>query len=306
VRGVYTSFVNVRHHELDAFGRVHPGVYLRYLAHAAVEASTAAGFDAAWYAAAGAVWLVRRSTFTVLRPATAGEELEIRTWVEDFRRVRSHRRYEVRGADGALRLVARTDWVYVDLASGRPRRVPADMEEAFGGTSVTQERDGWHAPPPPARPARATHQVRVYELDSLGHVNNAVYLDLVAQAALDASEDAGWPLARLVSDGTVPVLAGGDLEYREPARYGDRLDTTTWFAPLADALGVHQHVARAGDGRPVVRASTRWRWVHPLSAAAADAPEGLLAALESLLAARELPRAPALRRRAPSPGPLPS
>src|SRR5438105_2789688 len=106
VSGVYTARVNVRHHELDAFGRVHPGVYLRYLAHTAVEASTAAGFDAAWYEAAGAVWLVRRSTFTVLRPATAGEELEIRTWVEDFRRVRSHRRYEVRGLDGTLRLAA--------------------------------------------------------------------------------------------------------------------------------------------------------------------------------------------------------
>ena len=137
MRGVYTSFVNVRHHELDAFGRVHPGVYLRYLAHAAVEASTAAGFDAAWYAAAGAVWLVRRSTFTVLRPATAGEELEIRTWVEDFRRVRSHRRYEVRGADGALRLVARTDWVYVDLASGRPRRVPAEPKKSPSRSTVS-------------------------------------------------------------------------------------------------------------------------------------------------------------------------
>ena len=116
-------------------------------------------------------------------------------------------------------------------------------------------------------------------------MNNAVYLDLVAQAALDAIEHAGWPLARLVADGTVPVLAGGDLEYREPARYGDWLETITWFAPPADGLDVHQRVARSGDGRAVVRASTRWRWVHPLSGAAADPPEGLLAALESLLAA---------------------
>ena len=283
--GVYTARVNVRHHELDAFGRVHPGVYLRYLAHTAVEASTAAGFDAAWYEAAGAVWLVRRSTFTVLRPATAGEELEIRTWVEDFRRVRSHRRYEVRGLDGTLRLAARTDWVYVDRASGRPRRVPGEMEEAFGGMSAPQERDGWHASPPPAQPARATHQVRVYELDALGHVNNAVYLDLVVQAALDAIEHAGWPLARLVAEETVPVLADGDLEYRDPARYGDRLETITWFAPPGDGLEVHQRIVRNDDGRAVVRASTRWRWVHPLSGAAADVPEGLLAALESLLAA---------------------
>ena len=284
--GVYTARVAVRHHELDPFGRVHPAVYLRYLAHAAFEASAAAGFDAAWYAAAGAVWLVRRSTFTVLCPTTAGEELEIRTWVEDFRRVRSHRRYELRGADGRLRLSALTDWVYVDRASGRPRRVPREMEDAFRlGASGPQERDGWYAPPPPPRPARATHQVRVYEIDSLGHVNNAVYLDVVAQAAFEAIEQAGWPLARLVSDGTVPLLTGGDLEYREAARYGDRLETTTWFGSLGDTMNVHQHVARAGDGRPVLRASSRWRWVHPLSGEVTAAPDGLVAALDGSLAA---------------------
>src|SRR5207244_6175829 len=104
------------------------------------------------------------------------------------------------------RLSALTDWVYVDRASGRPRRVPREMEDAFRlGASGPQERDGWHAPPPPPRPARATHQVRVYEIDSLGHVNNAVYLDVVAQAAFEAIEQAGWPLARLVSDGPVPL-----------------------------------------------------------------------------------------------------
>jgi hypothetical protein len=52
VSSVYTARVTVRHDELDRFGRLQPGVYLRYLAHAAVEASAAAGFDAAWYAGA--------------------------------------------------------------------------------------------------------------------------------------------------------------------------------------------------------------------------------------------------------------
>src|SRR5881397_2932663 len=123
---VYTAHVTVRHDELDRFGRLHPAVYLRYLAHAAVEASTAAGYDAAWYARAGTMWLVRRSTLDVRRPVRAGERLLVSTWVEDFRRVRSHRRYELVGTDG-LCVDARTDWVYVDAESLRPRRVPAEL-----------------------------------------------------------------------------------------------------------------------------------------------------------------------------------
>ena len=88
---LYTALATVRHHELDCFGRVHPSTYLRVLAQTAVEASTAAGYDADWYANAGCLWLVRRSTFELRSAARAEEPLEIRTWVEDFRRVRSHR-----------------------------------------------------------------------------------------------------------------------------------------------------------------------------------------------------------------------
>lgn len=281
---VYTARIRVRHHELDRFGRVHPAVYLRYLAHTAVDASAAAGFDAPWYAAAGALWLVRRSSFVVHRPAIADEALEIRTWVEDFRRVRSHRRYEVRDDAGALRLDARTDWVYVDAATGRPRRVPAEIETAFLADGLAaQSREPWHAPPPPAAPWRGAHRVRIYELDSLAHVNNAVYLDLAAQAVLDALADAGWPLERLIETGHVPVVAGADLEYLEAARYGDRLDLTTWFHSAAEALDAHQTIARAGEARPLVQATTRWRWTDLGGDASIPPPDGLLTDLRPWL-----------------------
>ena len=96
---VYTARVRVCHGDLDAFGRAHASAYLRHLAQVAIDASTAAGFDAAWYEAAGARWLIRRTTFAVARPARADASLSVRTWVEDFRRVRSRRRYEVSGGD---------------------------------------------------------------------------------------------------------------------------------------------------------------------------------------------------------------
>jgi acyl-CoA thioester hydrolase len=283
---LYTERVSVRHDELDRWGRVHPSVYLRYLAHAAVEASTAAGFDAGWYARAGSMWLVRRSTLEVVRPVTLGERLEIRTWVEDFRRVRSFRRYEMFGADGMLRARGLTDWVYVDAASSRPRRVPPEMAAAFGSASVAaREREEWAALPPPPAPAVARHRVRAHEIDSIGHVNNAVYLDLVGQAMLDALGDVGWPVERLIATGAVPVLARADLEYLDGALYGDHLAVRTWFGPRADALDAHHVVGREGEERPLVRAATAWRWVAAAADRPAPAPEGVGTALGPLLAA---------------------
>jgi len=286
VSRVYTADVTVRHDELDAFGRVHPAVYLRYLAHAAVEASADAGFDAAWYGGAGGMWLVRRSTFTVADPARAGDRLTIRTWVEDFRRVRSHRRYTIESGDGRRCLDALTDWVYVDATTGRPRRVPADLEAAFGTrTGNGPERAPWVGAPAPAAPARSSHRVRLSEVDPIGHVNNAVYLDIASQAVLDAFEAAGWPLERMVERGGAPLLAAADVEYLEGARYGDRLETATWFEAAADTLAAHQHIIRTGSDRPLVRAVTRWCWPDAAPGGHGTIPPGLLAAVGSLVAA---------------------
>jgi len=282
---LYTALATVRHHELDCFGRVHPSTYLRVLVQTAVEASTAAGYDADWYANAGCLWLVRRSTFELRRAARAEEPLEIRTWVEDFRRVRSHRCYEIR-VHGETRLTARTDWVYVDAASGRPRRVPAEIEAALGHAGVPgAEREAWQSPPPPPSPARSTHRVGVSDLDGLAHMNNAAYLDVLVQAVFDALEDVGWSLDACIGSGVVPVLAGADVEYLESARYRDQLDLATWFTPTADGLDAHQTILRDGGTRPLVRATTRWQWMRGPSDEQADAPPALLAALSPLLAA---------------------
>jgi acyl-CoA thioester hydrolase len=281
----YIARVRVRHDDLDAFGRAYPSAYLRHLAQVAIDASTDAGFDAAWYAAAGARWLVRRTTFSVTRPSRADDELRVRTWVEDFRRVRSRRRYEVHVGKTAA-LTAVTDWVFVDAVTGRPRRVPGEMEARFGmAVDAGAPRTPYRAPAPPAEPARSTYRVRWAELDSLGHMNNAAYLDLLVQGTLDVLGGLGWATGRLVQDGAAPYVASGDVEYLDEVRHGDRLETLTWFATAPYGLDVHQRAARIGDGRAVVQASTGWRWADARSDEPAEAPRQLVAALRPLLAA---------------------
>jgi len=282
---VYIVQVRLRHDELDAFGRAYPSAYLRHLAQVAIDASSDVGFDNRWYEAAGARWLVRRTTFTVSRPWRADSEMRVRTWAQDFRRVRSQRCYEATG-NGETAFSALTDWVFVNVATGRPRRVPAEMEARFGmAARAGRPRIPWRAPAPPPAPGRSTYRVRWAELDALGHMNNAAYLDLLVQGTLDVLDGLGWPVERLSAGGVAPYVAAGDVEYLDEVRHGDRLETLTWFAAAPDRLDVHQRSIRTADGRAVVQASTSWRWADARTDASAPPPPGLGAALRPLQAA---------------------
>jgi acyl-CoA thioester hydrolase len=106
--------------------------YLRYMQEAAFNASAAVGYDVKRYDELGQYWLVRETEIEYFKPLMYGDEFAIKTWVADFRRVRSRRRYEFR-APGSADLIARgmTDWVYLDKATQRPVNVPPEMIRAF-------------------------------------------------------------------------------------------------------------------------------------------------------------------------------
>jgi acyl-CoA thioester hydrolase len=60
-------------------------------------------------------WVIREHRIEYLLPAFEGEEIEIRTWVENIRKVRSPRKYEfVRKSDGKALVKGETDWVFME------------------------------------------------------------------------------------------------------------------------------------------------------------------------------------------------
>jgi acyl-CoA thioester hydrolase len=79
-----------------------------------------------------ATWVVREHHIEYLLPAFAGEEIEIKTWVENVRRVRSLRKYEfVRKSDSKILVKGETDWVFVHARTGRPREIPESVSKIF-------------------------------------------------------------------------------------------------------------------------------------------------------------------------------
>lgn len=119
---------------IDENGHVNNVAYVQWMQDIAVEHySSIGGIEAQGMEA---TWVVREHRIEYLLPAFAGEEIEIKTWVENVRRVRSLRKYEfVRKSDGRMLVKGETDWVFVDLKTGTPRAIPQEVSKVFSTAS---------------------------------------------------------------------------------------------------------------------------------------------------------------------------
>jgi acyl-CoA thioester hydrolase len=129
---IYLHEHTVLDEEIDGQGHVNNLVYLHWMQSAAVAHSTAQGWPPERYQQAEAGWVVRTHNIEYLVPAFAGEQIVVRTWVADFKKLTSLRKYRiVRPSDEAVLAVAETNWVFIGYARRMPRRIPVELSEAF-------------------------------------------------------------------------------------------------------------------------------------------------------------------------------
>jgi YbgC/YbaW family acyl-CoA thioester hydrolase len=96
-------------------------------------------------------------------------------------------------------------------------------------------------------------RVRSYELDGLGHVNHAVYLNYLEQARFDALASGGFPLQVMEAEGWAVHVVRIEVDYRSECRFEDQLLVTTRVLELRNSsmtLGQKIHCLR-GPARPV-------------------------------------------------------
>ncbi|MEH2161075.1 MAG: thioesterase family protein [Nostoc sp.] len=128
----FKTLLRVRHYEMDALGHVNNAVYQNYLEQAAIEHSEYLGLTLDVYREVGGVFIMRRVEIDYLRPAVAGDTLEITTWLKEMRGTRAFRCYEIRKKNqDDLLVTAEALWVWVDAQTMRPRPIPSIMLDKF-------------------------------------------------------------------------------------------------------------------------------------------------------------------------------
>lgn len=139
---VYRHEFTIPDSAVDGNGHVNNVAYVQWMQDVAIRHSDVTGGSSATEAA-GATWVVRSHQIDYLRPAFAGDRVAALTWVVDFRRVRSLRRYRFfRPSDNTLLAEGQTEWVFVDAQTGRPRTIPEEVARLFplGGIDAPADR----------------------------------------------------------------------------------------------------------------------------------------------------------------------
>jgi acyl-CoA thioester hydrolase len=125
----FTQSFTARDEHIDELGHVNNAVWVRWIQDIAV---------AHWQAVAppehrdAYIWVVTRHEIDYRGNIVAGDTVSAETWVgEAPRGARFDRLVRFTGADGRVKVEARSTWAILDRASGRLIRVPREVAAPF-------------------------------------------------------------------------------------------------------------------------------------------------------------------------------
>jgi len=177
-------------------GRARLDAIARWLQDAALADVVDSGLDG------GGVWVLRRLRLRVARFPRFGEPLEVATFCSGTGALVAERRSTVRGdgagaaggggagaaGAGAAAVEALALWVHLDPDGAHPRPLPDGFEAVYGATAAgrrVRARLRHPAAPPDGGPGRPW-RFRAADLDLAGHVNNAVYWQVLEEELVPA------------------------------------------------------------------------------------------------------------------------
>ncbi len=134
--------------DIDVLGHASNITFVRWIQDSALAHSAAVGLDVGAYKELGAVFVVVRHEIDYARPALVDDVLEARTWVTSVMAAKCLRATEIaRKADGQILAKGITTWGYIEIATGRPKRIAPSIRAAFSWPDAAPS-----TPPPPSSP----------------------------------------------------------------------------------------------------------------------------------------------------------
>ena len=97
-------------------------------------------------------------------------------------------------------------------------------------------------------------EVRDYELDAEGIVNNANYLHYLEHTRHGFCVENGISFAQMQEKGVIPVLNRVEIDYKTPLRSGDRFVSKLWVERKGVRFVFHQDLFKTDTGESVVSA----------------------------------------------------
>lgn len=274
---IFTRTFRVRWGELDASGTVSAANYLRYLIETAWDWGVAMGWDSDYSQNPDVFWVIRETEIRFLRPLRHNDVFDFSIWMVNWQRVRGTRCFEMKFKESGEVIAQGTQQiVYMDAKKGRPISLPeADVERFRQENPRVFPSERFPKIAPVEDPFTMQRQVERMDLDAYDHVNNAVYINYVEEAAARSLSAQGWTPAKLAESNMAIETRRIHIQYLSIAGWGDMLNISTHLFDIKES-GASRHVGiTRTDGTPVADSVVDWELVDRGSGESHHLSDGL-------------------------------
>ncbi|MBE6899618.1 MAG: hypothetical protein E7479_02995 [Ruminococcaceae bacterium] len=173
----------------------------------------------------GVSWVLLSISAEIKSPIRDGERLSVRTWHTEKRGVYFRREVEICHADGSVAAVAATFSSIFDMKTRRLSTDPEVLEKVnqLGNGKELLDAESRIKIKPDGFPVIMTQKVMPSWIDSLGHVNNFRYGDLITDALPDEARANLGNLSRYEIGFTGELRLGESVELRLKEENGEIL-----------------------------------------------------------------------------------
>lgn len=206
---------------------------LGYMQEAAMIHSGQVGYSVADVERTHVTWMLVQWRVRILSNVPWGTEVTVNTWPRSMDRATSIRNFEVFDGFGQKVAIGESNWVLVNVVTGRITRITSEVASAYDLTDRDVFEDALPELPAAGGEPAWSGIVALRDIDTNRHVNNRVYLDYAREALPEGLRDCAF---REVS-----------VRYRKQLLLGDRMqckyrcDANKHFVDICNESGTVVH-----------------------------------------------------------------
>lgn len=181
------------------------GDIFRALEEAATDHVRVLGFNHEKLEQFNAVWILVSQSVEFIERPRIGQKVQVVTWPGKTRFTLFPRYYQIEDEDGQILVKASSYWSLLDMESRNilsPKKIGVMLEPTVTGTEISMTGHIAEAESPAPIPRTVTEK----DLDSNGHMNNAVYIDWICD---------------LLGDKSLTSCSRISIQYKNELRLGD-------------------------------------------------------------------------------------
>ena len=132
----------------------------------------------------GCAWIVANLQLLIYRYPRFNERIRVSTWPIAFKGMIGYRQFSIETEEGELLAVANSDWIFMDMVSQKPVRVPEEQVRAYGcdpELKLSENLGSRKVRMPGEGEERPSFLIQESHLDTNLHVNNVQYVRLAAK-----------------------------------------------------------------------------------------------------------------------------